>query len=628
MDHRLLRHYNAELLHLHEMGAEFAAQFPKIAGRLGMEGIDVADPYVERLLEGSAFLAARVQLKLEEEFPRFAQRMMQIVLPQAISPTPSMLVARVAPDLANPNLARGFTVPRGTALIANPREGFDTACEFRTGAPLTLWPLELADASYLPYPTDLPLAATTATRELRGRIKGVLRLRLRAAPGVEIGALPLDTLRVFFGGGDEVAYRLHELVAGSALGVAVCAPQRPCTRIELIDAAAIRFVGLDDDEALLPVTSNAFQGYRHLREYLAFAPRFRFADLGGLARVLPGFVGRELELNVLLARGDASLERAVTRQHVLLDCVPAINLFAKRADRILVTDGVNDFHVVPDRAHPLDYEVHSLLDVRGYSAGSDDEQIFRPFYADFRGTQPGELAYYTIEREARLSGTARQREAPRTDYAGSEVYVSIVDANDAPFRSDLRQLAFHTLCTNRDLPLLMPLGGAGDDFSLDIAAPVASLRCVSGPSRPAAPCLDAGQGWRLVDHLSLNYLSLCDADAHGGAAALRALLLLHAAGNDKVALRQINGVLSVHARPVVRRLPMSGPIAFGRGLEIDVTMDDHAFEGGSAWLFGRVLERFFTRYVSINSFVQTVVRTAARGEILRRTPQCGSRPIL
>ena len=65
MDPRLLRYYNRELQHLNEMGAEFAKEFPKIAGRLGMESLPVADPYVERLIEGFAFLAARVQLKID-----------------------------------------------------------------------------------------------------------------------------------------------------------------------------------------------------------------------------------------------------------------------------------------------------------------------------------------------------------------------------------------------------------------------------------------------------------------------------------------------------------------------------------------------------------------------------------
>ena len=60
MDPRLLRHYNQELLHLREMGAEFAVQFPKIASRLRIDGLEVTDPYVERLLEGFAFLTARI----------------------------------------------------------------------------------------------------------------------------------------------------------------------------------------------------------------------------------------------------------------------------------------------------------------------------------------------------------------------------------------------------------------------------------------------------------------------------------------------------------------------------------------------------------------------------------------
>ncbi len=81
MDPRLLRYYNRELQHVREMGAEFASEYPKIAGRLGMDGTDVADPYVERLLEGFAFLAARVQLKIDAEFPEFTQNLMELIYP-------------------------------------------------------------------------------------------------------------------------------------------------------------------------------------------------------------------------------------------------------------------------------------------------------------------------------------------------------------------------------------------------------------------------------------------------------------------------------------------------------------------------------------------------------------------
>ena len=107
MDPRLIRHYNLELQHLREMGAEFAQQFPKVAARLGMSGLEVADPYVERLLEGFAFLAARVQLKLDAEFPRFTQTLLEIVYPHYLAPTPSMAVVQLKPDAEDPGLATG-----------------------------------------------------------------------------------------------------------------------------------------------------------------------------------------------------------------------------------------------------------------------------------------------------------------------------------------------------------------------------------------------------------------------------------------------------------------------------------------------------------------------------------------
>src|SRR5215207_1821465 len=142
MDPRLLQYYNLELQHLREMGAEFAQQFPKIAGRLGMNGLEVADPYVERLLEGVGFLAARVQLKMDAEFPRFTQALLEIVLPHYLAPTPSMLVARINPDPGEPNLAAGFKVPRGRTLNGLLAGDDATASEFRTAHDVTLWPVE------------------------------------------------------------------------------------------------------------------------------------------------------------------------------------------------------------------------------------------------------------------------------------------------------------------------------------------------------------------------------------------------------------------------------------------------------------------------------------------------------
>ena len=148
MDPRLLQYYNQELAHLREMGAEFALQFPKIAARLRMDGIEVGDPYVERLLEGFAFLASRIQLKMDAEFPRFTERLLEIVYPNYLQPTPSMLVTQLQPILGDAALAAGVKVPRGSELRSGPIRGTHTECRFRTAHEVEMWPLEITSISY------------------------------------------------------------------------------------------------------------------------------------------------------------------------------------------------------------------------------------------------------------------------------------------------------------------------------------------------------------------------------------------------------------------------------------------------------------------------------------------------
>ena len=624
MDPRLLRYYNQELQHLREVGAEFAREFPKIAARLGMDGIEVTDPYVERLLEGVAFLAARVQLKLDAEFPRFAQRLLEIVYPNYLAPTPAMVVAQFRADLNEGNLARGFVIPRGAALRGQLGKDDQTACEFRTAHDVTLWPLEIVAAEYFSYAPDLPLAQLP----IGARVKGGVRLKLRTTAGLTFNQVAIDRLRLFLAGADEVAYKLHELAVGAPAGVLIGPWARPWSWHEFLPAARIQRVGYADAEALLPVGERMFRGYRLLQEYFSFPQRFLFLDVVGLANAARRQSAAELEVVLLFERGDPSLENVVDASNFALGCAPALNLFAKRADRIQVTDGGYEFHVVPDRTRPMDFEVFEVTEVTGFGVGADSVQSFLPFYAAYQDGAAGDHGYFTVQREPRMLSEAQKRSGFRSSYIGSEAFLSLVDPKEAPWRGDLRQLGVATLCTNRDLPLLMPLGAGKTDFTLETAAPIEAVRCVKGPSRPYSPVWEGGAVWRFISHLSLNYLSLVDANEREGAAALREMLELYATSADPSARKQIEGVRTVRIDRTVRRLPAPGPITFGRGLVVQVEVDELAFQGASAFLLGCVLEQFFGRYVSINSFTETVLRSAARGEIKRWVPRWGDRPIL
>jgi len=622
MDPRLLRYYNRELQFIREMGGEFAQEFPKVAARLGMEGIECADPYVERLLEGFAFLTARVQLKLDAEFPRFTQHLLEVVYPHYLAPTPSMAVVRFEPDPTEGALVDGFTVPRGSALRTPLGKGEQTPCEYRTAQTVTLWPLEIAEAAYV-----TGGAGTFGVQEVQG-VRAGLRLRLRTTGGLTFDKIALDRLSLFLPGSGELPIQLYERFVANGLGVLARPAGRAPAWKEILPRSSIRPLGFGDDEALLPYGPQSFQGYRLLHEYFAFPERYHFMELRGLGPAVRRCRDSELELTVLFSRSDPFLENSIDASRFALFCAPAVNLFPRQADRIHLSEREHEYHVLPDRTRPLDLEVHHVTGAVGYGTSADQKQEFLPFYGSRDAAAAGEhRAFYTVRREPRVLSARQRRGGTRSPYVGSEVFVSLVDGDEAPYRSELRQLAVATMCTNRDLPLHAVMGQGRTDFTLQASAPVSSVRCMAGPTKPRPSHPEGETAWRLISHLSLNYLSLADTDEKAGAASLRELLGLYATG-DASARKQIEGVRSVACAPIHRRIPLPGPVSFGRGLEVSVTFDEGAFGGSGAFVLGAVLEQFFSRYVSINSFTETVLRSLERGEVFRWPVRLGRRPSL
>jgi type VI secretion system protein ImpG len=629
MNPAFLRYYSQELQHVREMGCEFAAAFPKIAGRLALDGVECADPYVERLLEGFSFLAARVQMKLDAEFPRFTQQLLELAYPHYLAPTPSMTVVQLQADHANPQLAAsadGIVVPRHTALRGMLDKFASTRCEFRTAHALTLWPVEIAQAKFFTHAGATGVASTI----LPARVKAGLRLRLRATGALGFERLTLDRLPLYLRGPDGLPARLHERLLAHCVGVAVMQPGHggsAATTLAVLPRTALRPLGFAEDEALLPVGRQSFDGYRLLQEYFAFAPRFMFVELNGLQGALRQCRGKEAEIVMLLDQADASLERGVDASNFALDCTPAINLFRRRTDRVALSETEFDYHIVVDRTRPMDYEIHQIDEVTGYGAGATAEKQYRPFHCAKDLDMPGEGgAFYQLRREARRASARQQQNGARSSYLGSEAFIALVDTN-AHEGSEVRQLGISAWCTNRDLPLSMPIGAGSTDFTLETEAPVTAVRCIVGPSRPLPSFAHGPAAWRLLDHLSLNYASLVDTNTQQGARALRELLALYCPADDAAAHRQVEGLSAVSCEPVVRRLPSTGPIVYGRGLAITLTLDDAAFEGASAFLLGAVLAQFFAQYVSINSFTETHVATLARGPLMQwpaRTGRCAT----
>ena len=628
MDPRFLDLYNKELRHLREMGGEFAHQFPKVASRLGLDSFECADPYVERLVESFAFLAARVQLKIDSEFPRFTNHLLDAVYPHYLEPTPSMAVVQFQPDMAEGSLAEGFEIPRETELRSVLRKGDKTPCTYRTAHDVKLWPIEVERGEYVASPSFLPEVNFPG----QAAPKSGVRLRLKVNAGLKFSNLALDDLDIYLRGKDELPMRIYERILGNAVGLAV-RPAQSSKKTDWIvfDRSHILPLGFDPTEALIPFGLRSFDGYRLLHEYFAFPSRFMFIRISGLGRAVRRALDQGLDLVVLFDQQDPELDRQVTASLFNLNCTPAVNLFPKRMDRVHLSQEQHEYHIVPERTRPMDFEVSAIRAVMAYGKAVEPEREFLPFYS---ATHPSfhlaPNAYYTLRRDKRMMSSRRQQRnlGPRSSYIGSEVFISLVDSEHAPISTDLRQLGIEALCTNRDLPLLMSLGSGSTDFTWDFSGPVDSVRCISGPSKPRPSPVTGDMHWKLISHLSLNYLSLSGAGDGKAVVSIRELLGLYAFLNEDHIRNEIEGVASIDVNPVYHRIVTAGGSAFGRGLEITVGVDESMFEGTGCFLLGAVLEQFFAKYVSINSFTETVLRTTDRGEIMRWPIRTGRRQTL
>jgi type VI secretion system protein ImpG len=620
MDTRLLKHYETELAFLREMGAEFAAAYPKIASRLGMEGIEVVDPYVERLLEGSAFLAARVQLELDMQFPAFTSNLLEIVYPHYLAPTPSMMVAQFEPDIGNAALKEGYQIPRGTTLRSHLAEGEQTACEFTTSADMTLWPIEITEAEYIDGRGELVAAGVAKETDARAGI----RLRLNRTDGEPMSELALDRLVLHLDTQSGKAWALHELLATQCVGLTGRSTDRRADwTVRLTGADAVP-KGFEREEALLPTPRQSFDGYRLLQEYFSMPERFLFVELTELQPALRQSTGTDVDIYILLRDGMRDVAPAVAPAAFALNAVPAVNLFRRRCDRVHITQMDMEHHVVPNRTAGLDFEVFAIDRVTGIQSDEEGDIPFRAFYSETDLTAAGDnhSAYYTIKRRMRQRNEKERLRGVRTSYLGSEVYLSLVDRAEAPYPGTLDQLAVEALCSNRDLPMLLAAGGA-DVFHLPEGGPVKSVRTPVTPTRPHATLAQGDAAWKLISHLSLNYLSIAGDGKEGGAGALRELLGIYAPLGNRVTEKQLEGVVSVSSRPIVRRMSDEVLSTAVRGLEITLGFDESFYEGTSVYVLGAVLERFFRKYTTINSFTETVLKTERRGEIARWRPAAG-----
>ena len=605
MRNELRDYYESELTFLRQVGAEFADKYPKIASRLLLESDRCEDPHVERMLEAFALLAARVHLRIDDDFPQITEALLNILYPHYLRPVPSMTVAQFHSDPESGKLTSALKIPKGTVLYSRPVEG--VPCKFRTSYDTTLWPFKVSQAQWMTPDRVRPA--------LRASEAAVLRVELECFPDVSFEKLELEALSFYLNGESSVVHALYELLCRNCVRILLRDPSKPKSPIREISVRNLQPMGFGENEDVLPYPRRSFTGYRLLQEYFAFPEKFFFMNLKGLSLLQHAGFTSKAELLFLISPFEQDgrhqrLEVAVNERTLRLGCAPVINLFSQVAEPILIDQTRYQYPIVPDARRRQTMEIYSVDDVVSTDAETHDTVTYHPLYSERHAVQGTSPAYWYIARSI----------SNRKGDEGTDVFLSLVDLSARPMQLDYDTVTVRCTCTNRDLVARLPFGSEAGDFEMTGGAAIKRIVALHKPTRTLRPPLDGKTLWSLISHLSLNYLSIVDE----GKEALQKILDLYDFSDSADIKKQISGIVAVSSRRHFTRVASEYGVGFARGTRVEIEFDEEQFSGSGAYLFASVLEKFFGLYTSMNSFTQLVARSRQRREALEEwAPRAG-----
>lgn len=597
----LLPHFERELILLRQRAAEFAAQFPGPASRLEIFRNTCGDPHIERLIQATALLTARVNKSLEDGYSRFTESFLEVLFPHYLRPFPSCAVVQAT----GASDASGLVIHRGTELSTRPVEG--VACRFKTCYSIQQLPVRLAKACFDQTPSIPP-----SVRMPEGG--AILSIDIETThPESGFAALAGSALRVYLNGNTSLVALVRDILLGQVDSAYLATEQGEWRQLPSVPLAP---VGFADEEALIPFSPRSHPAYRLLTEYFIFPEKFNFFDID-LAAIVPHVPERcqRVTLHLLLTgvladSREAGLLSTLSASSLLLGCSPVVNLFRQSAVPILVTHERTSYPLLPDAEHVQAYDIHSIDTVRMLARRELDIAIteFRPFYSLHHGEGADKRGhYYVVRREAQFG-------------AGHEYQIAFVDDDFDPASCDQATVSVELTCSNDDLPQRLECGSKEGDLLKPADWPIGIVKFVRRPTAPQRFAATPALQWRLLSHLTLNYRSL----AREGLAGLREMLSLYDLAQTSTTKGQIEAIVGLAHRPTTAWIRNAHGASLAHGIEVCITIDEDRFVGSGLPLFARVLDRFFGLYVQINSFTELVVVSHNTGkEIVRCPPRNG-----
>jgi type VI secretion system protein ImpG len=590
----LLDYYRDNLTYIRDLAAEFSAEFPKIAGRLGLGEFECEDPYIERLLEGTAFLSARVEKKLDEGYTNLLESVLNSLAPSALYPIPSGAVLELAPNFGNEQIRAGTTLAAGTVLDAF-ISTINTPCRFSTLEDRVLSPLMVEEVEYLT--RGLSDFGINNSQGLAG-----LRVKLSAA-GMAIPP-SIDSLTFFINLAEADASLLLRQILHETVGCYV----RAGGRDSFIPLEGISFdMPLAAGGKLLPdMIKGHVLGLRVLQNFLAYPAFFKFFTLGNLRNVFyPS--GTAAELLLVFKRREPTLV-SLKASSLRMNCVPALNLFSKRSGRVLIEREAYQFHVTPDKTAPQDYEVVHIQRLEFFNEQNETLFFADNFYEDNPLAERIKKNFFSQHRRKNLVSPRNMR---RSSYEGAEVFVSF-SVQDKKME-DAYQFAAETICTNRDLPLLLPPETALNSLSPLISGGSFMVR----PTRPEYSLFQRGEvsDFSKLSHIVFNLSSLLWQNGKFPVEALRTLLGSYRIRSGEETERILEGLVSLESESTAFRFIKKGAVFFELGWKVTFTLDESAYAGIGYFIFGKIVAEVLKSFAPVNSLLEIHFLTKQSGPI-------------
>lgn len=560
-----LEHYfRDELAFLRLQGREFADSYPELTRFLSEQN---TDPDVERLLEGFAFLTGNLRAKIEDEFPELTHGLLNMLWPNYLRPVPSMTIMQfsVIPGaIAQPALVR-----QGCQLDSLPID--DVTCHFQTCHDAWVYPAEMRQIT-----------------AQSGNDLSTISLDIALHAPLPLSELQLDKLRFFLGGDSYTAYELYFWLSNQLSHIELEIDGKRFRQ----EAKALKSVGFERDDALLPYPNNVYSGYRILQEYFCFPGSFLFFELSGGEWPKQPLPVSEFKIHFCFDR-PLPAELKIRPDSFMLNCVPAINLFQHDSEPVNLNGRQAEYPLKASYRYADSFEIFSVDQVEGWVEGNMGRSRGTP-----RIYQPFESFQHQIERaKQRLALYYRVRVRESVSGDGFEHSLSFV-RGDETTTVDLDESISVTLtCTNRSRAARLKVGsicvptGSSPSF--------ATFRNLIRPTRPLRPALDGSLHWTLISNLSLNYVSLLRRDALVQVLRTYDFPALHDKQAEQASRKRLAGIEEIETKPV-DRLVRGMPV---RGLKSVLSIRQSAFGSeGELYLFSTVLAHFFSLYASVNAF--------------------------